>query len=182
MAGDENNTNDTLNYETFFDDLNNNKWDDAMKFIELNPEAVREKDPSDGKTVLHLAVNAEEVDIVKKLLPLMRDEDLEILDDENFTALDYCPLLLDTDANVEITKCLVQKNKKPLTVVDPELEIPLLQAYINGRLKMTNYLYSVTPLETNDPNAADLISLSFSTKRFGKTFKFNYQLLNLAIS
>ncbi|XP_024177992.2 uncharacterized protein LOC112183906 isoform X2 [Rosa chinensis] len=165
--GDEHSDSDNTKYEPLFRDVKQSKWDDVMNFIEKHPEAVGETAPTDdGKTVLHYAVEAVRVDIVKKLLPyIMADDYLEIEDDEWCSALDYCSMLPDKDEMVEIAKCLVQK-KEELSAGGVDYPYLLVEAFINGRPKMADYLYKVTPLKTDDTHAAALISLSFGTKRF----------------
>lgn len=156
-------------YEAFFENVNDWNWDAVMEFIKIHPEAVRAKHPSDGMTALHNAVDDEEVDIVKELVQLMTMEDLEMKDNDGDTALACAVLGDDIDKMVEIVKCMVEKNKKILTIADSDDDIPLLTAFKLQMWKMATYIYSITPLETlNDRHAAQLISFGFAHKCLGE--------------
>ncbi|XP_040370412.1 uncharacterized protein LOC112186838 isoform X2 [Rosa chinensis] len=169
--GDKNSSNDDTDYKPFFRAAKHWKWKIVMDFLKDHPEAIRKPAPSDdGKTVLHYAVDAVREDIVRRLLQYINtDDDLEIRDDQWCSALDYCYIVPEKDGTVEIAKCLLDKKKELLAGdVDPRVIRDLLVgAYIHGRSKLADYLYKVTPLKTDDPHVAHLISLSFSTKRFG---------------
>ncbi|XP_024183765.2 uncharacterized protein LOC112188788 [Rosa chinensis] len=181
--GDENSCNDNTDYEPLFHAAKLSKWDVVMDFIKKHPEAVTETAPTDDdKTVLHYAVDAVRVDIVKQLLPFIKDkDDLEIMDGECCTALEYCYMLPDKDEMVEIAKCLVQKTEE-LIAGGVDYPYLLVEAFINGRPKMADYLYKVTQLKTDDPRAAQLISLSFSTKRFDIACDLIQQYPSLAVA
>lgn len=140
-----------------------------MDLIKKHPKAVQETAPTDEeKTVLHYAVEDMRVDIVQQLMPLIKDEDdLDRWDSECYSALEYCYMLPDKDEMVEIAKCLVQK-KRELSASSFDDPFLLVEAFTKGRPKLADYLFNVTEFETDDPHAAQLISLSFSTKRFGK--------------
>lgn len=146
------------------------KWDDVIEFIKIHPEAGRAIHPSTcGGTVLHHAVYAEEVAIVKKLVQLMTVEDLELKDEMNNTALGSALIGTDIDKMIEIVECLVEKNQKLLTIDDSGHNIPLVGAVWLQNWKMATYIYSITPLETlNDWEAAQIISLGFVFKRLGE--------------
>lgn len=170
-------------YEAFFENVNDWNWDAVMEFIKIHPEAVRAKHPSDGMTALHNAVDDEEVEIVKELVQLMTMEDMEILDNDGDTALACAVLGKDIDKMVEIVKCLVEKNKKTLSIADSDNDIPLLTAFKLQMWKMATYIYSVTPLETlNDMQAAELVSLGFVHKRLGEvSYMINYYQVRFSV-
>lgn len=78
----------------------------------------------------------------------------------------------------QIVECMVEKNKKLLSMVDPSTNmIPLVMAHGSKwwtSRKVTDYLYSATPLETlNAHQAAQIISQGFINKTFGtQDFQF----------
>ncbi|KAM2417213.1 hypothetical protein ACFX1W_024082 [Malus domestica] len=152
-------------------------WDAAMEFLIQHPKAVTASTREDG-TILHRAVFFKKVDIAKELVRLMRPKDLEIQDYMGLTALHR--VIKHIPESVELAKCMVEKNKKLLSIVLPsELTIPLLAGKITplmqthslpgheGGEKMAQYLYSVTPPETlNDSECAMLITRGLMLKRF----------------
>jgi hypothetical protein len=157
------------------------KWDDVIEFIKIHPEAGRAIHPSTrGGTVLHHAVYAEEVAIVKKLVQLMTAEDLELKDKMNNTALGSALIGKDTDKMIEIVECLVEKNQNLLTIDDSGYNIPLVGALLLQNWKMATYIYSITPLETlQDWDAAEIISLGFVFKRLGEILNMINRFLSL---
>ncbi|XP_050381424.1 uncharacterized protein LOC126798481 isoform X2 [Argentina anserina] len=182
--GDGNISNEETNYKLFFHFAKRKDWNNVMSFLKKHPRAIRVQAPLDGnKTVVHYAVEAQQVVVVKNLLPFItRASDLEITDDEWCSPLDYCYVLPEKDgaAAVEITKCLLKKKEELCGKVDyPSL---LVRAYTHHRPKVTNYLYEVIPPKTEDPHFAQLISLSFSTKRFDIACNLIQRYPSLAIA
>ncbi|KAB1224270.1 KN motif and ankyrin repeat domain-containing protein 2 [Morella rubra] len=96
-----------------------------------------------GQTPLHIAVTKGHVHIVERLVELMSEDDLEIQDDSGMTAMSLASALGDT----RMLECMHQKNKKLLTIRDPEGRIPFLVALQAGKIELANYLYRVTPKE-----------------------------------
>ncbi|KAK9911687.1 hypothetical protein M0R45_035582 [Rubus argutus] len=166
-AGGAMNMNGNLMNGPLLEYVNAWKWDDVIEFIKIHPEAGRAIHPSTwGGTVLHHAVYAEEVAIVKELVQLMTAEDLELKDEMNNTALGSALIGKDIDKMIEIAECLVEKNQNLLTIDDSGYNIPLVGALMLQNWKMATYIYSITPLETlNDWDAAEIISLGFVFKR-----------------
>ncbi|RXH67994.1 hypothetical protein DVH24_028141 [Malus domestica] len=162
--------------QTIKDFVRRGDWDAAMELLKRHPKAVTAIIGEDG-TILHWAVFFKKVDIAKELVHLMRPKDLEIKNSIGLTALHL--VITGIPESVELAKCMVEKNKKLLSIVFPPEKInplmaakttPLLMAQdYEGGEKMAQYLYSVTPLETlNDSDCATLIIDGFRFKRFGK--------------
>ncbi|CAL8140116.1 unnamed protein product [Prunus armeniaca] len=163
--GCENNaSNDFDCYESFIWDLLFGRWNSAEEFLKTKPEAVRSRITPEGETALHVAVKSEELQVVKELVKLMTEKDLEIKDAYGLTAF-ACTVIL---GDIEMAKCMVEKNKKLLSIRSPPNNaIPLINAYRRGQWEMANYLYSLTPLEDlNDRDGAALISQCFLSKHF----------------
>ncbi|XP_070673293.1 uncharacterized protein [Malus domestica] len=154
--------------------LEKEDWEAAMEFLIQHPKALTARHETGG-TILHLAIISKKVDIAKELVHLMRPKDLEIQDDFGLTALHF--VISGILESVELAKCMVEKNKKLLSIVfPPEKTDPLMtgkntplleaQCYEGGE-KMARYLYSATPCETlNDSDCATLIINGFRFKRF----------------
>ncbi|KAK9910396.1 hypothetical protein M0R45_034361 [Rubus argutus] len=141
-------------------------WDFIMQSILSSADAAaraRARHPLNGSTILHYAVSAAKVDIVRKLVELMSVEDLEISNNIKNTALGTAIVGKDTDQMVEIVKCLVKKNEKLLTIADSAKNIPLVGAFMLQKWKMATYIYSVTP-NLKDTDAAQLVSLGIVHK------------------
>ncbi|TQD77421.1 hypothetical protein C1H46_037038 [Malus baccata] len=163
--------------QTLWDLVDKKEWDAAMELLKRHPKAVTARIWGGG-TMLHWAVFLKKVDIAKALVHLMTPEDLEIQDDGGLTALHR--VIISIPESVEVAKCMVEKNKKLLSIVLPRGKtIPLLAGKITPLIqahnlsheegeKMAQYLYSITPHETlNDSDCAMLIIQGLALKRFG---------------
>lgn len=199
VEGDNSNSNAAADddiYKSFFN-LVKEHWKEsaALNFLKEHPETIRRRHPSSGLPALHFAIQWENTVIAKELVRLMTEEDLEeILDPSGLTALFYA---IDNPTYLcdlkEIVECMVEKNKKLLSMVHPSHNmIPLVMANrIDGSdwfwrkfCKATaDYLYSVTPLETfNAHTAAQIISQGFMKKRFDIPWDLIQRYPSLAIT
>lgn len=146
-------------------------------FLTLRPDVLGARITYLGKTALHTAADAGHLHIVKKLVNMMKDEDLEIQGNDKKTAL----LVATNRGNIEMVQCMVKKNKKLVSILDASGRLPVVLAYRNSFWELASYLYSVTPLEDlmpeKGPNGATLISQSFYAKRYGKTVRVRLLLL-----
>ncbi|XP_020415688.1 uncharacterized protein LOC18783558 [Prunus persica] len=138
-------------YMPFFQTLLDNDWDAAMEYVRQHPEKLNATfEQLDNGTALHFVVSNGRFEIAKELVQLMSEEDLEILDSIGRTAL-HLALLHRGDSH-EIVKFMVEKNKKLLSIRfnNDEIAIPFVLAtiYIEGRVAVSQYLYSASPLET----------------------------------
>ncbi|PRQ53094.1 hypothetical protein RchiOBHm_Chr2g0162701 [Rosa chinensis] len=115
----------------------------------------------------------------------MTEEDLEeILDPSGRTAICYA-LDIPPVYSGEIVKCLVEKNKKLLSIIDPSTKmIPLVMAHgFKWHRHVAKYLYDVTPHETlNVHQAAQIISQGFINKRFDISWDLIQRYPSLAIT
>lgn len=150
MAGHAYETSNANIYASFFANMDDFQFDAVMEFIKQHPEAVRARSPSDGWIALHKAVLAKEVDVVKQLVQLMTEDDLEIQTEGNETALHIALSHLEPETMIQIIKCLVEKNKKILTIVNSDNETPLIKALLLERTNIAHYLFYVSPLETRE--------------------------------
>lgn len=155
----------------FFQTLLDNDWDAAMEYVRQHPEKLNATfEQFDNGTALHFVVSNGRFEIAKELVQLMSEEDLEILDSIGRTAL-HLAVLHRGDSH-EIVKCMVEKNKKLLSIRfdNDEIAIPFVLATIEGRVAMSQYLYSASPLETLEDRAyaGVVMSVCVVTSRFGR--------------
>jgi len=120
-------------------------WNDAKAIIN-NDDTALFSTSFTGKTVLHVAVIAGHLRIVKNLIKLGKDKLVTMQDNFDYTALS---LAAELTGNVEIAKCMLERNegRKLLTMKTKGGEIPVLLSAAKGYKEMTRYLYSWTPLE-----------------------------------
>lgn len=146
-------------------------------FLTQHPDALRARITYLGKTALHTAADAGHLDIVKNLVYMMKEEDLEIQGNDKKTAL----VVATNRGDIDMVQCMVNKNKKLVSILDASRRLPVVLAYRNSFWKLASYLYSVTPLEDlkpeKGPNGATLISQCFYSKRYGRSFLLVIKLL-----
>ncbi|XP_021815714.1 uncharacterized protein LOC110758214 [Prunus avium] len=170
-------------HQPFFDNVAKGDWDLAKEYLSRNPEAIRERYSILGLTALQLAVSLENVNMVKALVELMTEEDLEIQDANGLTAMAYAV----ANGITQLTKCMIEKHKTLLSLpLPPDNVIPLLMAYRFGHWELTRYLYSVTPLEAllqdNGRVGAEIVSESFRAKKFDIALDLIRRCPNLALA
>ncbi|GKV49111.1 hypothetical protein SLEP1_g55878 [Rubroshorea leprosula] len=127
--------NERTKFASIFKDICFGNWD-ALKGLDEITEIIL----LGGSTVLHVATTYRRLEIVRELVKIAREEYLEIQDNNGDTALS----LAACNKDIEIAKCLVQKNVKLLTISNKEGHIPLVVACINRQKEMASYLYSKT--------------------------------------
>ncbi|XP_062025828.1 uncharacterized protein LOC133742164 isoform X1 [Rosa rugosa] len=99
-------------YEPFFDSVVNGDWDNAKECLAtlLLPNVLRARSPAArGSTALHIAAREGHVHIVKELVLLMTQEDLEIRDDNGCTALHIAVQKENVDAVKEVVPLMRQQ-------------------------------------------------------------------------
>ncbi|GLT97817.1 hypothetical protein SLE2022_153640 [Rubroshorea leprosula] len=102
----------------------------------------------EGHTALHVAIQAGQDKIAKKLVKMMSETDLEIKTKNlRHTFL----TLVASTGRTDVAKCIVKRRKKLLTVRCKEGRIPVTVACSMGHKEMTHYLYSVNPPEVFRP-------------------------------
>ena len=93
------------------------------------------------ETVLHIAAAAKQTDLVKELVKQMTDEDLELVDNDGFTAICFAA----ASGIVTIAEEMVKRNDKLLLIRNTRFNItPLYIAALLGRKEMASYLFSKT--------------------------------------
>ncbi|GKV49467.1 hypothetical protein SLEP1_g56217 [Rubroshorea leprosula] len=124
---------------------------------------------NEGYTALHVAILAGKYEIVKELIKMMSETDLEKKTARNsggHTAL----TLVATTGRTDMAKCIVKENSKSklLTIENDGGFIPVTAACAMGHKDMTRYLYSVTPPEVFLPQRGkygfDLVRAAMENK------------------
>ena len=143
-------------------------WNAAKEFLNRHPRAISAKITVTEKTALHVAAEAGHVHIVEELVKQMSEENLEIKDFEGFTALARAAC----NGNYRIAECMLGKNENLISIGNDNGNIPVVLALFNGHLKLSRYLYLLTPLEIlmieNDPAGATVICEAIYNKALGK--------------
>ena len=148
-------------------------WKKAECLLDKNHKLAKARIPSSQNTVLHPACLAGDVDIVKKLVGIMEEKDLEMKDKEGYTALAKASI----NGDKRIAQCMVQKNKRLVSIPTGTKLLPVVIAMMYGNKEMASYLYSVTPEEdlTNkdnkgqgNSNGATLLTYSIKMQHYGK--------------
>lgn len=95
-------------------------------------------------TALHVAALKGHVQFLKNMVELMNEEDLEIRDDRDYTALEYAVIM----GNLEAATTLINKNWRLPNLLDAGGDCPLGNAVIQSGLvrnaEMVWYLASMT--------------------------------------
>ncbi|KAL6289312.1 hypothetical protein ACE6H2_006822 [Prunus campanulata] len=142
------NVNDDNQYNPLFDAVLSGDWNKAKEFLTLHPNAIRARLPSTNNTALHKAIQLEHEHIVEELVQLMSEEDLELKDNDGWTALAFAA----QRGNLKMVECMVRKSKKILSIPTEEYNLtPILHASIHEHWDIVDYLYSATPLRDLKP-------------------------------
>ncbi|KAL0008125.1 hypothetical protein SO802_009627 [Lithocarpus litseifolius] len=118
-------------------------WNAAKEFLNRHPNAISAKITVRGQTALHVAAEAGHVHIVEELVKQMSEANLEIKDNEGFTALARATYT----GNYRIAECMLEKKENLISIGINNGNIPVVLALYNGHLKLGRYLYLHTPLE-----------------------------------
>ncbi|KAM5549019.1 ankyrin repeat-containing protein ITN1-like [Rosa sericea] len=180
-----NDNNDDNKYKEFFHDVECGNWPTALEFLDRNPDAVRANIPNLGCTALHTAVKTKQVDTVKKLVQLMKEEDMEIKDDFGCMAFHYAVAM----NNIQMTRCIVEKTDKVLGIpfAFPLASyggwLPVLVAYGSELWEMASFLYKHTPLEVlKGRNGAELISQAVGRMEIDIAWDLIHQCPSLVVA
>ncbi|XP_027915359.1 uncharacterized protein LOC114174718 isoform X2 [Vigna unguiculata] len=164
--------------------VESDEWNDAKAIINNDDTAIFSTS-STGRTVLHVAVMAGHVHIVKNLVKLGKDKLVTMQDNFDYTALS---LAAELTGNVEIAKCMVERKggKKLLTMKTKDGEIPVLLSAAKGYKDMTRYLYSETQLEAfvdkNSRNGVLLLSRCITAEIFDVALSLIHRIPQLPLT
>ncbi|XP_042954895.1 uncharacterized protein LOC122291290 isoform X1 [Carya illinoinensis] len=164
---DGNQNNDFSEYAALLEAIQSGDWNATNDFLKLRPNSKTATiENISGQTPLHTAVAAEHEHIVEKLVEMMKEEDLAILDSGGNTALAYTAI----NGNYQMAKCMIRKNKSLVSIGNNQKDIPVVIAVENGHKELACYLYLHTPLEELRPekghNGATLLNHTIYTRLF----------------
>ena len=176
LAGAGRINNDLLEqYESLRTAINNGDWDAANDFLSNNEDAKSARITDRGGTVLHVAVFVGSREIVEELVDsLLSEEELEIKDDEGFTALAYAAI---QQHKTEMLDCILEKNPNLLNIPDHSNRIPLIVALEYGNIKVARYLYSASLTyhqRLSDIDASTILTQFVLLNHFGKDPNYSF--------
>ncbi|BFG21054.1 hypothetical protein CerSpe_073280 [Prunus speciosa] len=157
-----------LNKSPLFDAVWSGDWNKTNEFLTLHPNAIRARHPHSNMTALHMATTLEHEHIVEELMQFMSEEDLEITDNEGWTAL----ALAARRGNLKMVECMVRKSKKILGIPTGNRNTtPIILASLVEHWDVVHYLYSVTPpqdlMPEKGPYGAGLLCNFITGMKFG---------------
>ncbi|KAI3754481.1 hypothetical protein L1987_54265 [Smallanthus sonchifolius] len=118
----------------------NGDWN-AVFYKLKETKMIKEKLNSDDNTLLHIVVGISHNSLIMSILPLIPVNDLtEITNSNGSTVLHIAAIV----GNTYAAKCLVEREKKLLHILDNEGETPLYKAYKNMHLDTIAYLLEAT--------------------------------------
>ncbi|KAK9062081.1 hypothetical protein SSX86_019266 [Deinandra increscens subsp. villosa] len=117
-------------------------WKAAKAILDKDPELVRYSITENGETALHVAASvktSKQVEkFVKNLVGLMKEEDLELVNENSNTAL----YLAAAAGNIKTVRIMVEKNRDLLTIRGARGQMmPLYAAALYGNYEVVKYLY-----------------------------------------
>ena len=172
MAGDSDKKGNIVDgveiYMDLYKSLKIGDWNVAKEFLNRHPHAISAKITVGGRTALHVAAEAGDVHIVEELVKQMSEGNLEIKDNEGFTALALSTYF----GNYRIAECMLGKNENLISIPINDGRIPVVLALSNGHLKLARYLYLLTPVEILMPEngavGATVVCQAIYNKALGK--------------
>ncbi|KAJ0097559.1 hypothetical protein Patl1_27853 [Pistacia atlantica] len=116
-------------------------WQATRTFLEKKTNALREKITLNGDTVFHVAVMAEQTEILKNLLENARKEDLEDTNEMGYTAFSIAAI----NGFEDMVEIMLEKDSNLVNVKDGHKLIPIVAASFYSSKEMVRYLYKRTP-------------------------------------
>ncbi|GKC16351.1 ankyrin repeat-containing protein [Tanacetum coccineum] len=112
-------------------------WKAAKDIFDKNKELIRYSINGNNETTLHVAVSRRKTMFVENLMTLMEEKDLELQDNNSYTAL----CIAVTAGDVQMAKILVRKNKALHDIPTTQGMMPIQMAASFGKQDMTKFLY-----------------------------------------
>ena len=145
----------------------------AKAFLDKHPNAATERINPFKETALHVAAAYGHTHIVEELLNRMTNKDLEIQQDQGYTALSLAAMI----GIIPMARCLVERNNALAGIASNGNELPVLMAISVGQFDMARYLYSMTKLDDltkdNFLAGAPLLAQCILSKNFGEFYVYN---------
>nr|GEV45276.1 hypothetical protein [Tanacetum cinerariifolium] len=112
-------------------------WKAAKDIFDKNKELIRYGINGNNETTLHVAVSRRKTMFVENLMTLMEEKDLELQDNNSYTAL----CIAVTAGDVQMATILVRKNKALRDIPTIQGMMPIQMAASFGKQDMTKLLY-----------------------------------------
>ncbi|KAH7536977.1 hypothetical protein FEM48_Zijuj03G0043200 [Ziziphus jujuba var. spinosa] len=153
ISADEVHKHERLNKAVWKGDCRETSWR-----VTRDPDVVRARITFSRRTALRMAAMGGHISIVKILVQKMSEQDLEITDKDDMTAL---AVAFTCNAELGIAECMVRKNFGLLTTEANNM-LPVAMAFRSGHAEMGRHLYSITPLskdylQTNKEHGARIL-------------------------
>jgi ankyrin repeat protein len=151
-------------------------WNAVQEFLSRHPGSEGLKITISGGTALHVAVDTRHGHIVKKLVAIMSEQELEVTDKYGKTAL----FNTIDEGNYYMAECMLTKNENLARIKSTASQLPVVSALLREHNKLARYLYSLTPKEDLKPekgtDGATLCCHAIYTRSLGKNSTSNYLL------
>ena len=155
-------------YKPLFEAVDNGDWRTTKAFLDYDHNAVRALISPTKETALHVAILAGHVHIVKELVKLMTQKDLELISGLGETALTTAAI----SGITEMAETIVNKHAGAVSVGNEHGQIPVIVASFYDQKKMVRYLYGRTPIQELSPekgtNGATLLNFLVSANIYGE--------------
>ncbi|KAG7960207.1 hypothetical protein I3843_10G111900 [Carya illinoinensis] len=140
-------------YAALVNAVRGGNWNATRDFLILHPDALTASitAPFD-KTILHVAIAAQQERIVQELVNMMLEPDLERTDNNGITALHETTFR----GNYKMAECLIRKNRRLVHIRSPGFtELPVVMAMMFGHKELARYLYELTLLQDLEAEQGD---------------------------
>ncbi|KAH6822108.1 hypothetical protein C2S53_017719 [Perilla frutescens var. hirtella] len=152
-----------LDEETMYRAAIEGDWVAAEILLSRNPNLARDYVTDEGERALHVAVAMKHKKFVEKLINIMNEDDLSLLDGRGYTACCYAAV----SGVVEIARVMIEKKPNLVTTHDKNNVTPLHKAALCGNMKMVSYLFKSTKIENlSNEEWFDLLLVTIREKMF----------------
>ncbi|WJZ95011.1 hypothetical protein VitviT2T_013811 [Vitis vinifera] len=125
-----------------FDCAMQNDWEEVVRICEQHPSAHKAIIPASGETILYMAVSDTEEKIVEKLVGQISPSELDALkigNEEGDTPLHLAASI----GNVQMCKCITDKDRKLVGFPNSKAETPLFLAALRGQKETFLFLHGM---------------------------------------
>nr|XP_048325600.1 uncharacterized protein LOC112488824 [Ziziphus jujuba var. spinosa] len=181
IQGNLNLAHEVSEHESLYNAVWEGNYGTTEQIITTNSRAAKARITFSRRTALHVAAMAGHMSIVELLVQNLSPEDLEITDNDGFTAL---AVAIISNAPQIIAECMVLKNTRILTIKCYNM-LPVAMAFHYGHKELGRYLYSVWGgyhkdyLSQNPQDGATIICNAIYMESFSMSFinEFFFSLL-----
>ena len=117
-------------------------WEGVVRICEQHPSAHKAIIPASGETILYMAVSDKEEKIVEELVEQISKSDLDALkigNEEGDTPLHLAASI----GNVQMCKCITDKDRKLVGFPNSKAETPLFLAALRGQKEAFLFLHGM---------------------------------------